>query len=48
MKPATIAGWEHSLKKWLLPLIGDKLLSEVTNKTARELIEKMTEGDLGP
>jgi integrase len=48
VKPATIAGWEHCLSKWLLPFIGDMLLKDVTNKTARELVEKMSEGGLGP
>lgn len=42
MKPATISGWNDALKAWLLPSIGSLPLSEVTNKTARELVEKMS------
>jgi integrase len=42
VKPATISGWNDALKAWLLPNIGNLPLSEVTNKAARELVEKMT------
>jgi integrase len=46
VKPATIFGWRHALDKWLLPNIGDMPLSEVTNKTARKLVEKMASSGL--
>jgi integrase len=41
VKPATIHGWRHALDKWILPNIGDKPLSEVSNGALRELVEKM-------
>lgn len=41
VKPATISGWNDALKAWLLPNIGHMQLSEVSNKMARELVEKM-------
>lgn len=41
VKPATIVGWRCALDKWILPSIGDKPLSEVSNGVLRELIEKM-------
>jgi integrase len=48
VKPATIAGWRHSLDKWLLPLIGGVLLAEVGNATLKAVIEKMSDGGLAP
>jgi integrase len=42
VKPATISGWQDALNAWLLPHIGDKLLADVSNKTLRELVEKMS------
>jgi integrase len=42
VKPATINGWRHSLDKWLLPLIGDRLLAEVGNAALKTVIEKMS------
>jgi integrase len=48
VKPATISNWQHSLDKWVLPTIGDKLLSEVSNNALRQLIEKMTAAGLAP
>lgn len=47
-KPATISNWRHSLDRWLLPYLGDKLLLEVTNKALRELVEVMTVKGLAP
>jgi integrase len=46
VKPATIWGWELALKKWLLPNLGDKTLSEVGNAVLKELIEKMATAGL--
>jgi integrase len=46
VKAATLSGWNDALRAWLLPHLGDLPLSEVTNKTARELVEKMTVAEL--
>jgi len=46
VKPATIAGWRQSLNAWILPNIGAKLLSEVSNSVLRELVGKMTAAKL--
>jgi integrase len=48
VKPATIAGWQQALNAWVLPNIGDKLLSEVSNGVLRELVGKMTAAKLAP
>ena len=48
VKPATIAGWQHGLDKWILPTLGDRPLSEVSNGALRELVEVMTAGGLSP
>jgi integrase len=48
VKPATIHGWRHALDKWVLPNVGDKLLSEVANGVLRSLVEKMAAAGLGP
>jgi integrase len=48
VKPATLAGWQHALNAWLLPNIGGKLLSEVSNRVLRELVGKMTAAGLAP
>jgi integrase len=48
VKPATIAGWEHCLDKWLIPNIGSKPLSEVGNNAVRELVEVMSAAGKGP
>jgi hypothetical protein len=42
VKPATISGWQDALNAWVLPNIGDRLLSEVSNGAVRELVEKMS------
>jgi len=42
VKPATISGWRDALNAWLLPHLGHKLLTDVSNKAVRELIEKMS------
>jgi integrase len=46
VKPATIWGWELALKKWLLPNLGNKTLSEVGNAALKDLIEKMSTAGL--
>lgn len=48
VKPATIAGWQQALNAWILPNIGAKLLSEVSNGVLRELVGKMTAAKLSP
>jgi integrase len=48
VKPATIHGWRHALDKWVLPNLGDQLLSEVSNGALRTFVEKMSSGGLGP
>jgi integrase len=48
VKPATISGWRDALNAWALPNLGDKLLSEVSNKTVRDLVEKMPAAGLSP
>src|SRR5437899_2345223 len=48
VKPATISGWRDALNAWVLPHLGDKLLSEVSNKAVRELVEKMSAAGLSP
>jgi hypothetical protein len=48
VKPATIAGWQQALNAWLLPNIGGKLLSEVSNGVLRQLVAKMTAAGLAP
>lgn len=47
-KPATIAGWQEALNAWILPNIGEKLLSEVSNGVLRQLIGRMTAAGLAP
>ena len=46
MKPATVSGWRDALNAWLLPELGDTLLADVSNKTVRELVEKMSAAGL--
>ncbi|MGB2679471.1 MAG: tyrosine-type recombinase/integrase [Candidatus Acidiferrum sp.] len=46
VKPATVSGWRDALNAWLLPNLGEKLLADVSNKAARELIEKMSAAGL--
>jgi integrase len=48
VKPATIAGWQQALNAWLLPNIGNKPLSELSNSVVRELLGKMTAAGLSP
>jgi integrase len=46
VKPATVSGWRDALKAWLLPHLGDRRLSDVSNRAVRELVEKMSEAQL--
>jgi integrase len=46
VKPATIAGWEHCLDKWVLPHLGDLPLSDIKNKQLQELVEVMSAAKL--
>ena len=46
VKPATIVGWTCALDKWILPNIGEKPLSEVSNSVLRDLVEKMSAAGL--
>jgi len=48
VKPATIHGWQHSLDKWVLPKLGDKLLADVSNGALRELVDQMAAAGLSP
>jgi integrase len=48
VKPATIAGWSHCLDRWLIPNLGAKPLSEVSNGAVRELVEVMSAAGLSP
>jgi hypothetical protein len=32
VKPATVYGWQHCLDRWILPNLGNNLLSEVRNR----------------
>jgi integrase len=46
VKPATIAGWRHSLDKWLLPIVGEERLADVGNGALKKVIDTMTESGL--
>jgi integrase len=46
VKPATIHGYQHVLDKWLLPNIGEMLLSDVSNTELKLLIQMMRDGGL--
>jgi integrase len=48
VKPATLSGWQHALGKWILPNLGDKPLSEVSNGAVRDFVEKMVSAGLSP
>jgi integrase len=48
VKPATISGWQQALNAWVLPNIGNKVLSEVSNGVLRELVGKMAAAGLAP
>jgi len=46
VKPATIFGWQHALDKWILPILGDMPVAEVSNAALKLLIETMAAGGL--
>ena len=46
--PATAAGFESYLKKWLNPNLGDLPLSSVNNLAVRGLVTKMTDAGMSP
>ena len=48
VKPATVYGWQHCLNKWILPNLGNKLLSEVRNSVLRQFVEILTAAGLAP
>ena len=48
VKPATICGWRQALHAWILPNIGDKPVSDVSNGVLRELVAKMVAAGLSP
>jgi integrase len=47
VKPATIAGWAHCLDRWLIPNLGAKPLSQISNGAVRELVEVMASAGMG-
>ena len=48
VKPATVYGWQHCLDKWILPNLGNKLLSEVRNGVLRQFVEILSAAGLAP
>src|ERR1700720_1864357 len=48
LKPATVYGWQHCLDKWILPNLGNKLLSEVRNGVLRQFVEILSAAGLAP
>ena len=48
LKPATVYGWQHCLDRWILPNLGDKLLSEVRNGALRQFVEILSAAGLAP
>jgi integrase len=46
VKPATIANWQHALDRWVLPLLGDRILADISNGAMRELVDKMAAAGL--
>lgn len=48
VKPATISGWLHSLDKWVLPNLGDLLLTDVGNAALKRMVETMFCAGLSP
>ena len=39
LKPATVYGWQHCLDRWILPNLGNKLVSEVGNGALRQFAD---------
>ena len=48
LKPATIYGWQHCLDRWILPNLGNRLVSEVGNGALRQFVEILTAARLAP
>src|SRR5260370_40787826 len=48
LKPATVYGWQHCLDKWILPNLGNKLLSEVRNSALRQFVGILSAAGLAP
>jgi integrase len=48
IKPATAVNYRSVLDKWLNPTFGDLPLSQVDNKTVKELVSKLAEAKLAP
>src|SRR3984893_5706041 len=48
LKPATIYGWQHCLDRWILPNLGNKLVSEVGNGALRQFVEILSAAGLAP
>ena len=48
LKPATVYGWQHCLDRWILPNLGNKLLSEVRNGALRQFVEILSAAGLAP
>jgi hypothetical protein len=46
--PATVESWQGCLDVWILPNLGDVLLSSVGNLALKGLVEKMVEAGLSP
>ena len=46
LKPATVYGWQHCLDRWILPNLGNMLLSEVRNRALRQFIEILSAAGL--
>ena len=48
IKPATAAGFESYLNKWLRPYLGDMPVSSVNNLAVRGLVTKMADAGMSP
>jgi hypothetical protein len=48
LKPARIYGWQHCLDRWILPNLGNKLVSEVGNGALRQFVEILSAAGLAP
>jgi len=44
VKQSTIHSWRQALNKWVLPNLGDRLLSDVGNTALKELTEMLDAG----
>jgi len=48
VKPATIHGWRHAFDKWILPVLGEMPLAQLSNAALKLLIDTMANGGLAP